>query len=128
MLADDVALLVQARRRGQRQAGRQGTGLAEDPGIADRAAGGRHAVDAGLGDHVETVLRREQVAAAQHGAGAGMALHFAQKLPAARADVALLNRAAVDRDRRHAARERAVEDREELVAAVRPYRPARGAF
>ena len=50
---------------------------------------------------------------------AGMPLHFAQEIPAARADVALLDRAAVHGDRRHAALECAVEDREELVAAFR---------
>ena len=60
----------------------------------------------------------EQVAAAQHGAAAGVLFDLAQEFPAAGPDVALLDRAAVDGDGGHAAREGAVEDREELVPAL----------
>ena len=46
MLGDHVPLLEQTRRIGQRQARRQRPHLLEDPRIADRAAGDRHAIDA----------------------------------------------------------------------------------
>ena len=48
-------------------------------GLPIAAAGGRHAVDAGLDEHVQAILSREQVAAAQHDPRAGVLLHFAQK-------------------------------------------------
>ena len=48
VLGDHVALLVNGRRLGQRAAGGQRPGLAEDPGVADCTAGRGHAVDACL--------------------------------------------------------------------------------
>ena len=103
----------------RRQPGGQRTGLAEDPRIADRAAGGRYAINARFDEHPQAVLGSEQVAAAQHDPLAGVPLHLAQEFPIARAIVALADGAAVDGDRRHAQRKRAVEDSIEVVAALR---------
>ena len=118
VLEHHVALLEERRRRRQRLAGGQGPALREDPRIADRAAGDGDAIDARLADHVQAVLRREQVAAAEdRPLWADVPLHFGQKLPAAGADVALHDGAAVDGDRGDARGKRAVQNREELVAA-----------
>ena len=135
-----VDLLRQAdSARGSRRAARKGSaapaaagrpprpGFAEDPRIADRTAGGGHAVDAGLRHHVQAIGGGEQVAAPQHGPRPGVPLDFAQELPAAGTDVALLHGAAMHGDRRHATGESAVENRVEIVAAVAVYRPGRGA-
>src|SRR5262245_4505808 len=48
-----------------------------------------------------------------------MAFHFCEKLPAAGSDVALHDGAAVNRNCRNAGRECTIEDRKELVAALR---------
>src|SRR5262245_60397295 len=105
MLGDHVALLENRRRRRQRLSSGERPGLRKNPRIANRTPGGCHAIDPCLANHVETSLRREQIAASQNNAVAGVPLHFAEKLPAAWADILLLDRAAVDRDRRHAALE-----------------------
>ncbi len=118
VLGDHRALLVDRWRLAARLPGRQGPRLSEDPGVADRAAGRGHAVDSRLANHFQASLGREQIAAAQHDPLAGVAFHFAQELPAAGADVFLRHRAAVDRDCRRSALERAVEDAKELVAAL----------
>ena len=60
----------------------------------------------------------EQVAAAQHGPGAGVLLHLAKELPRTGPFVPLADGAAVDRNGHHAAGEGAVEDGEEIVAAL----------
>ena len=62
---DHAPLLEQAGGVGQRQAVGQARTWLENPRIADRAAGDGDAVDAGLAEHVEAGLRREQIAAAQ---------------------------------------------------------------
>ena len=54
----------------------------------------------------------------KHDPRAGMLLHFAQEAPVARAFVTLPDRAAVDGDRGRAEAKGAVEDREEVVAAL----------
>ncbi len=81
VLADHVALLEQSSAAAAAAGRGQRAGLREDPRVADRAAGHGDAIDAGLADHVEAGLRREQVAAAEHGALAGVPLHFAQETP-----------------------------------------------
>ena len=117
MFQEHLALLGQRGRR-RRQSGGQGAGLAKDPRIADRAAGGRHAVHARFDEHSQAVLGGEQVAAAQHDLLPGMLLYFAEEIPVARTLVTLADGAAVDGDRRRAQREGAVEDGEEVVAAL----------
>jgi len=52
--------------------------LLKDPGVADRAAGHRHAVHAGGLQHVEAILGREQIAAAEHRSPGGVLFHLAQ--------------------------------------------------
>ena len=72
--------------RRDRLPGRQGPRTcAKYPWVADRPAGDAHAVHARPGQHVEAVLRGEEVAAAQHGPRAGVLLHLAEEVPRTRA-------------------------------------------
>jgi len=96
VLEHDVALLEERGRRWKGLASGQSPALREDPGVADRAAGDGDAIDAGLVDHVEAVLRGKQVAAAEdRPSRPQVALHFGQEFPAAIADVSLDDGAAV---------------------------------
>ena len=119
MLAEHVALLVDRGRRQGRLARKQGERLLEDPGIADRPAGHAHAVHAGLFEHRHACLGGKEIARADHDLLARVPLRRRKKVPVARADVFLLNGAAVHGDRRRTAGEGAVEDRPEVVEAFR---------
>ncbi len=119
MLTNHVGLLAERRRRRQRFAAPQCRNLVEDPRIADRSAGDRDAIDAGLVDHVDAVRGGEQITAAEdQPLRADVAFDFGEKLPATRTDVALFDGAAVDGDRRDAAGERAIEDAEKMVSRL----------
>jgi len=116
MLCECVSLLANRRRRRQGTVFPKGAGSFKDPRVADGPAGDRHPVHPGLADHPHAVLGGKEVAAAENRAVADMPLHFRQKRPATRADVALFDGAAVDGDGRHPRRKAAVENLEELVA------------
>jgi len=79
-------------------------------------------------EHVEAILRGEQIAAAQHRTLSGMLLHLAEKLARAGALVALAHGAAMDRNGGHAQPKRAVEDREELFRGSQGSNPCLAAF
>ena len=117
MLADHVALLEQAWRRRQRSAFGQRAAWAKIHGlpIAPRATVTPSTPVSRIMAMQACGVNRSPLPSTVR--WPGVPLHFAQKLPAAGADVALLDGAAVNGDRRDAARERAVEDRKELVAA-----------
>ena len=117
MLGDHFPLLEQAWGRRERATGGQRPGLAEDPRVADRAPGDGHAVDAGLGDHVQAILGRKQVAASQHRPVARVLFHFLEERPRTAAFVPLPNGTAVDGNGCCAQLEGTIEDGEELVAA-----------
>ena len=118
VLANDLALLNDGRRSGQRLAGQEGPGVAEDPRIADAAAGYGHAVHAGLQEHALNVINAEDVAAAEDGFVAGAALGGGQEIPVAAARVALPHRAGMDGDRVDAELERRVENPQEVLPAL----------
>lgn len=115
---DHFTLLEQARRLRERLASGERTGLGKDPRVADRSAGHGHSVDSRLSDHVETILRRKQIAAAKDDPVACEPFDFPEKLPAARSDIALLDRSAVDRDGGDPDLERPFEDTKKVVATL----------
>src|SRR4051794_37424966 len=88
----------------------QGRGVLEDPRIADGAAGDPYDVDAGLLKHPHRILRREHVAAAENCLAWVARLHLPQKLPAAGAEVLLLDSAGMDADGCVAVRPDRVDD------------------
>ena len=118
MLPQHVPLLVDRRQGRRREAVQECERLPKDPGIADRPPGHADAVDAGLGEHRHAGLGREQIPGTDHGAVAGVPLDRAQEAPVARADIPLLDRAAVHGDRRGTTGEGAVENRPEVVPAL----------
>src|SRR5689334_21608677 len=119
MFGDHGALLMQTWRIRQRKAGSQRPCLSKDPGIANGSARGRYPVNTCLSYHVEASLRRKKITAAEHCSRPGMLFYFAQKLPTTGPHIALLNRAAVNGDCRHAKVECAVKDLTKTIATFR---------
>ena len=87
-------------------------------GIPDRAAGHRHAVNARIADHVEAGLGIEQIAAAEHDPFTRHLLELPQEFPPRRPIVALRHRPPVNRNRRDAEAEGAVENLKKLFPAL----------
>lgn len=67
MFEDNVALFEEGRRRREVLAFGQSATLIEDPGVTDRAAGDRDAIDPSLPHHLQAIVRREEIAAAEDG-------------------------------------------------------------
>ncbi len=118
VFADHAALLGNGRRVGERLTGEYGPGLSVDPRVADAAARHGNAVDAGLGQHASDIFGSEEVAAAEDGLVARVALDAFDELPVAAAGVALFDRAAMHGDGGQAGLEGRIEDAKEVLLAL----------
>ena len=119
VLLEHGALLGEG-RGGWRSASQDLPRLAEDPRVADAPARDADGAHTGVGEHAKDVGDVPDIARAEDEAlatAAGMATldNLVQQIPAARADVFLLDRTGVDRDPRDTEVVSRVEDAQEVV-------------
>src|SRR6185369_12692812 len=99
---------------------RQGADLRKNPRIADGPASYGDAIHACPADHLQAIVRREQVATPQNRSPTSdMPLYLGQKLPAAWPNIPLHHGPTVNRDGGDARVKCTVENREEAFAALR---------
>ena len=117
MLLDHRPLLCKRRRGRKRPARGQLAQVAENPGVSDRSARNRHAVDAGFVHHTHAVHRGEKVAAPQDRHVGGVLPQLAQERPVAGPGVPLEDRPGMDRKNPDPQLASAVKNPEKLFPA-----------
>ncbi len=115
VLANHLSLLVQV-GAGRLLAGGNLTCLGEDPRVADCTTSNRDSVNSRFFNHSQAIRCSKQITAAQYDAVRIQLFDFAQELPFAGTDIALLHGSAMDRDGIDTDLKRSVQNLEELVA------------